>query len=198
MTTNRTRSVVRQMKVTCKLSAQYDKSCKRIMRRRDGWRPGRTSLHTKGIQKLMQLGYFSMNFVMHVIENWLNSLVLFKTYKYLKTVCVMNAYLQRCTPSKYKWSLPLITMRWENDHSSVGRNRSNLYSLTMNLNVINQTWVLVNNNTPFSNTRNPDLIKAFKLVKITFELFNFVELENVKNENETDAASAACFHNIKY
>ena len=39
----------------------------------------------------------------------------------------------------------------------------------MNLNAINQTCALVNKNTPFSNTRNPDFIKAFKLVKITSE-----------------------------
>ena len=45
----------------------------------------------------------------------------------------------------------------------------NHYSLIMNLNAINQTWLLVSKNTPFSNARKPDLIKAFKLVKITFE-----------------------------
>ena len=32
-----------------------------------------------------------------------------------------------------------------------------------------KTWALVNKNTQFSNTRKPDLIEAFKLVKITFE-----------------------------
>ena len=53
---------------------------------------------------------------------------------------------------------------------------------------------LVNKNTPFSNTRNPDLIKALKLVKC----FNLLVLENVKNINETDAASAVCFQNIEY
>ena len=45
----------------------------------------------------------------------------------------------------------------------------NYYSLIMNLNAINKTWALVNKNTQFSNTRKPDLIEAFKLVKITFE-----------------------------
>ena len=45
----------------------------------------------------------------------------------------------------------------------------NLYSLIMNLIAINKTWVLVNKNTQFSNTRKPDLIEAFKLVKITFK-----------------------------
>ena len=29
-------------------------------------------------------------------------------------------------------------------------------------------------------------------------MFNFLALGNVKNENETGAASAACFQNIKY
>ena len=67
----------------------------------------------------------------------------------------------------------------------------------MNLNAINKTWALVNKNTQFSNTRKPDFIEAFKLVKITFEnSLTFFALENVKNENETDAASAACFQNI--
>ena len=42
----------------------------------------------------------------------------------------------------------------------------NHYSLIMNLNAINKTLALVNKNIQFSNTRNPDLIKAFKLVKI--------------------------------
>ena len=46
----------------------------------------------------------------------------------------------------------------------------NLYSLIMNLIAINKTWVLVNKNTHFSNTRKPDLIEAFKLVKITFKI----------------------------
>ena len=69
----------------------------------------------------------------------------------------------------------------------------------MNLNAINQIRALVNKNIPFSNTRKPDLINAFKLLKITFwKCFNFVALENVKNEKETDAASAACFQNITY
>ena len=36
-------------------------------------------------------------------------------------------------------------------------------------NAINKTWALVNKNTQFLNTRNPDLIEAFKFVKITFE-----------------------------
>ena len=45
----------------------------------------------------------------------------------------------------------------------------NYYSLIMNLNAINKTWELVNKNTLFLNTRKPDLIQAFKLVKITFE-----------------------------
>ena len=39
----------------------------------------------------------------------------------------------------------------------------------MNCNAINKTWSLVNKNTQFSDTRKPDLIEAFKLVKITFE-----------------------------
>ena len=65
----------------------------------------------------------------------------------------------------------------------------------MNLNAINKNWAFVNKNTEFSNTRKPDLIEAFKLVKI---LFSFFALENMKNENETDTASAACFQNIKY
>ena len=60
----------------------------------------------------------------------------------------------------------------------------------MNLNVINQTWAMVNKNTPFSNTRKPDFIKAFKLVKITFKkCYNFLAFGYVKNENETDATS---------
>ena len=45
----------------------------------------------------------------------------------------------------------------------------NYYLLIMNLNAINETWVFVNKNTQFSNTRSPDLIEAFKLVKITFK-----------------------------
>ena len=45
----------------------------------------------------------------------------------------------------------------------------NQYSLIMNLNAINKTLALVDKNTQFSNTRKPDLIEAFKLVKITFE-----------------------------
>ena len=45
----------------------------------------------------------------------------------------------------------------------------NQYSLIMNENAINKTWSLVNNKTQFSNTRKPDLIEAFKLVKNTFE-----------------------------
>ena len=45
----------------------------------------------------------------------------------------------------------------------------NHYSLIMNLNAINKTCAVVNKNTQFSNTRNPDLIEAFKLIKITFE-----------------------------
>ena len=69
----------------------------------------------------------------------------------------------------------------------------------MNLNSINQTWALLNKHTPFSNTRNPDLIQALKLIKNNFwKCFNFLAQENVKNENETVAASAACFQNIKY
>ena len=39
----------------------------------------------------------------------------------------------------------------------------------MNLHAINKTWALVNKNTQFSNTRTPDLIDEFKMVKITFE-----------------------------
>ena len=70
----------------------------------------------------------------------------------------------------------------------------------MNLNAIYKTWALVNKNTKFSNTRKFDFIEAFKLVKLLLKCFNFVVLENVKNENETDAASAAYtyFQNIKY
>ena len=45
----------------------------------------------------------------------------------------------------------------------------NQYSLIMNLNATNKTWALGNKNRQFSNTRKPDLIEAFKLVKITFE-----------------------------
>ena len=45
----------------------------------------------------------------------------------------------------------------------------NQYSFIVNLNVINKIWTLANKNTQFSNTRKPDLIEAFKLVKITFE-----------------------------
>ena len=45
----------------------------------------------------------------------------------------------------------------------------NQYSLIMNFNAINKTWLLVNKNTQFSNTRKSDLIEALKLVKITFE-----------------------------
>ena len=44
----------------------------------------------------------------------------------------------------------------------------NLYSLIMNLIAINKTWVLVNKNTQFLNTRKPDVIEAFKLVKTYF------------------------------
>ena len=36
----------------------------------------------------------------------------------------------------------------------------------MNLNEINKTWALVNKNTQCSNTRKPDLIEEFKLVKL--------------------------------
>ena len=43
------------------------------------------------------------------------------------------------------------------------------YSFIMNINAINKTWALVNKNTQFSNTRKPDLIEAFKVVKISFE-----------------------------
>ena len=69
----------------------------------------------------------------------------------------------------------------------------------MNLSAINQTWALVNKNTPFSNTRTLDVIKAFKLVNITFEnVSNFLAYGNVRNENETDAASAVCFQNINH
>ena len=46
----------------------------------------------------------------------------------------------------------------------------NRYSLIMNLNAINKTWALVNKNSQFSNTRKPELIEAFKLVKITFKM----------------------------
>ena len=74
----------------------------------------------------------------------------------------------------------------------------NLYSLIMNLIAINKTWVLVNKNTHFSNTRKPDLIEAFKLVKITFKMRQFLCARKCENENESDAASAACFQNIKY
>ena len=42
-------------------------------------------------------------------------------------------------------------------------------SLIMNLNAIYKTWTLVNKNTQFLDTRNPDLIEAFKLVKIPFK-----------------------------
>ena len=45
----------------------------------------------------------------------------------------------------------------------------NHYSSIMNLNAINKTWALAYKNTQFLNTRNPDLIEAFKLIKITFE-----------------------------
>ena len=45
----------------------------------------------------------------------------------------------------------------------------NQYSLIVNLNAINKTLALVKKNTQFSDTRKPDLIEAFKLVKITFE-----------------------------
>ena len=45
----------------------------------------------------------------------------------------------------------------------------NQYSLIMNRNAINKTLALVNKNPQFSNTRKPDLIEAFKLVKIPFE-----------------------------
>ena len=67
------------------------------------------------------------------------------------------------------------------------------YSLIINLNAINQIWALVNTNTPFSNSRNPDLIKTLKLVKISFENASVFALGFVKNENETDTASTACF-----
>ena len=45
----------------------------------------------------------------------------------------------------------------------------NYYSFIMNLEVNCKTWTLVNKNTEFSKTGKPDLIEAFKLVKITFE-----------------------------
>ena len=65
----------------------------------------------------------------------------------------------------------------------------------MNLNAINQTWSYVNKNTPFSITRTSNLIKAFKLVEITFEnaAVSWM-LGNASNKNEIDAASTAvCF-----
>ena len=67
---------------------------------------------------------FSWNFVTYVIKNWRTSLVWFKTYKYLKTVCVLNTLSLRYTHSKYTLSLPLTTVRWEDDDSSVGQNYS--------------------------------------------------------------------------
>ena len=68
--------------------------------------------------------------------------------------------------------------------------RNHYDSLIINLNEINQTWAFVNKNTPFSNTRKPDLIKTLKFVKLLLKVLQFLGLGNVKNENETDAASA--------
>ena len=68
----------------------------------------------------------------------------------------------------------------------------------MNLNAFDKTLALLNKNTHFSNTRKPDLIKAFQLVKLLLKMLQFLCAQNVTNENETDAASAACFQNIKY
>ena len=72
------------------------------------------------------------------------------------------------------------------------------YSLIMDLNSINKTWAMVNKNTPFSNTRKPDLIEAFKLVKITLKMLQCLCARKCENENETDTESAACFQNVKY
>ena len=58
----------------------------------------------------------------------------------------------------------------------------NHYLLIMNLNAINRIRALVNMKTLFSNTRNPDLIKAFKLVKIIFENAYILYFEPKGNE----------------
>ena len=69
----------------------------------------------------------------------------------------------------------------------------------MNLNAINKTWALVNKNTQLVNTRKTRFDRSIQVGKNYFwKCFNFLALENVKNENETDAAAAACFQNIKY
>ena len=108
---------------------------------------------------------------------------------------------ERLTTEIHTIKVHVVTStRWETDHSSVGRNYGgykNHYSVIKNLNAINQTWALVNKNTPISNTRKPDLVKTFQVGKnYFFKCFNFFALGNVKNKNEKDATSAACFQNI--
>ena len=47
--------------------------------------------------------------------------------------------------------------------------------------------------------KKPRFDQSIQIGKNNFwKCFNFLALENVKHENETDAASAACFQNIKY
>ena len=72
------------------------------------------------------------------------------------------------TRGHYHWSLcaEKMTIHQSVENRAVIRNH---YSFVMNFNANNQTCALVNKNTPFPNTRTPDLIKLFKLVKITFE-----------------------------
>ena len=68
----------------------------------------------------------------------------------------------------------------------------------MDLNAINKTWALVHQNTQFSNTRKPDLIEAFKLAKLLLKILPFLGALKCDNEKGTDAASTACFQDIKY
>ena len=69
----------------------------------------------------------------------------------------------------------------------------------MNLKAINKTWALVNKNAQFFKYKKPRFNGSIQVGKNYFwKCLNFFAFENAKNENETDAASAACFQNIKY
>ena len=127
------------------------------------------------ITNCMILDFDIINYELYDFRFWYHSIVKFKTYTYMKTVWFLVTQSCSNALSKSTWSLPLITVSWENDLASADQNKiwlamiRNYYSLISNLNILYQHLSFGNKNTTFSSTTISYLMRAFKWAKITFE-----------------------------
>ena len=106
----------------------------------------------QGASETNAIKRFPTHSVMHSIEYSWHSIVKFKTYKHMITF--FNAWSLSNRRSKHTRSLPLITLRWENDLASADRNKdgySEILFITneLFLNIQYQNWPFINKETTF-------------------------------------------------